>query len=71
VPYVELERTRYELGCGRAGSDLTVRYPAMEDVRIEWQHTEARVVSHSNGRRTTERAEQKLGLQYLKIPGRR
>lgn len=36
----------------------------IEDVDIEWQHTEVFIVSHSGESRTAERAEQKLVLRY-------
>lgn len=65
----DLPRLRTEAAAIRAGLRGGVIRPAakravIEDVDIEWQHTEVFIVSHSGEPRTAERAEQKLVLRY-------
>jgi hypothetical protein len=65
----DLPRLRTEAAAIRAGLQEGVIQPAtghpvIDDVDIEWQHTEVFIVSHSPEPRTVERAEQKLVLRY-------
>jgi hypothetical protein len=66
LPRLRAEADRIRAGLREGEVRPAVKRPVIEDVDIEWQHTEVYIVSHSNESRTAERAEQKLVLQYRK-----
>jgi hypothetical protein len=63
-PRLQAEAGRIRAGLRDGEVRPAANRPVIEDVDIEWQHTEVYIVSHSNEPRTAERAEQKLVLQY-------
>lgn len=64
LPHLRAEADRIRAGLKEGDVRPAAEHPVIEDVDIEWQHTETYTVSSSHEPRTAERAEQRLVLQY-------
>jgi hypothetical protein len=64
LPRLQAEAARIRSGLHEGVIRPAAKRALIEDVDIEWQHTEVSLVSSSSEPRTAERAEQKLVLRY-------